>query len=176
MVASCAGSQNEFPTSDVWLFKCDGQGNILTEKSFGGSCFPKEGAEVCKLTSGDFVVVYNKSASIGSTDFWVKGFSTALEPLWEKQVFTSQQFAGPFRIKAIPVANGGFVVAGCKGYDDLVFYKFDKDGNQLDSTTVDDVTFVGNLHLECTDDRVVTVSQTSSINGPSLVEIIAIDL
>jgi hypothetical protein len=176
LLVGCFGNSGQSPSSNIWVARCDTMGNIVTEKSFPGICFPSGMPQTCQLSSGSFVVVYNESTDIMSPNFKIKAFNSALEPSWEKQISVPTNIGdGPFRIEAIPLTDGGFVVAGCKSCANLVMNKYDKDGNDLYGISVNNVILGSNLHLKCTENKAFTVSKNlfGSINQ---VKIIAIDL
>ncbi len=75
---------------DYWIVKIDPTGNIIWQKTYGGSSIDKE-ADVIETTYGGYVVAGYSSSSdgdvsnpLGSFDFWVVGLDAGGNLLWNK--------------------------------------------------------------------------------------------
>src|SRR5690606_31857136 len=82
-------SQN-FGFSDIWVTKLNGSGELIWEKSFGGSG-SDEGQTIAETGDGGFVVGgYTNSTDgdvsnpIGNLDFWIFKIDTNGNIQWEK--------------------------------------------------------------------------------------------
>ncbi len=104
-----------YGSTDVWVIKIDGQGNLLWEKSYGGT--GGEGARMIKRTPDQgFVIVASSSSSDfdlthnkGDRDFWIFKTDSVGTLLWQKTFGGSlkEQVAGVVCSK-----EGGFLIAG----------------------------------------------------------------
>lgn len=101
--------------SDVWLIKIDGTGQLLWQKSFGGSGF--DAAHSVRPTSDGGLLVCGNSKSFdgdvsenfGENDIWIFKTDAQGELQWEKS------FGGlslDFGYDAIETADGSFVLVG----------------------------------------------------------------
>ncbi|GEM_PF-4644171 len=165
--------------SDVYILRCNAKGTILSEEFFPGDSSPTAQPKVCQLDSGDFVVAYDKRVGMGTTDLRIKAFSPDFKKvLWEKEVFKLEKaaFPTPFNIMAVP---GGFIMSDSVGVGTLKVYKYDNEGNQLRSLSVDKAGWLGNIHLAHTGDKAFIISGTlpkSKDNRISDIKVLAIEL
>ena len=114
--------------SEVWVFLSDARGNILSEERFPGR-YP----QVCRLDSGDIVVLYDRSAQL-EADYRIRAFSPGLKATWERQ-FPGKLPLDAFKIRAIP--GHGFAIAGREGAASFVLYEYDEKGNKLSSISME---------------------------------------
>jgi hypothetical protein len=90
-------------------------------------------------------------------------FDSSLTPLWEKDSLVTTQLTDGWLVnKSIPVTGGGFVMAATMNVSDLQIFKYDPNGNILDSVTVKDVVRSPEIQVVCTADRAYIVMETSS--------------
>ncbi|MEC8323351.1 MAG: hypothetical protein VXZ57_01635, partial [Bacteroidota bacterium] len=100
---------------DYWVLKLSNTGDLLWEKSFGGSEID-EAKAIAPSSDGNFLIAgdsrshdFDISTNYGGADIWVVKINTDGELLWEKS-FGGGNFDG---VQAIRVAqNGGFLIAG----------------------------------------------------------------
>ena len=100
---------------DYWVLKLSNTGDLLWEKSFGGSEID-EAKAMAPSSDGNFLIAgdsrsqdFDISTNYGAADIWVVKINTDGALLWEKS-FGGGNFYG---VQAIRVAqNGGFLIAG----------------------------------------------------------------
>ena len=100
---------------DYWVLKLSNTGDLLWEKSFGGSEID-EAKAMAPSSDGNFLIAgdsrsqdFDISTNYGAADIWMVKINTDGELLWEKS-FGGGNFDG---VQAIRVAqNGGFLIAG----------------------------------------------------------------
>lgn len=159
-------------TSNVWILRCDKEGNIITEELFPGVLGSGVGRipAVFQLDSSNFVVFYYDPIN---TEFKIKAFNLNLKLLWEKSIFKREpsQSMGSFKIKPIP--KGGFIIAHCRK-NNLVINEYNENGDKVSNLEIKDNIWKSNLGLVCTADKAFVVSQIDS--KASAVKIIALEL
>ncbi len=94
---------------DAWILRLDETGELLWEKTFGGTEHD-EAHSIIALSDGGFAVAgYTLSIGAGRSDAWILRLVRTGGLLWEKR------FGGSYSDKAysiVALADGGFVVAG----------------------------------------------------------------
>lgn len=106
-----AGSTKSFGAGnwDGWVLRLDADGNILWQKTFGGSSSDFF-ADFLETTGQDLILVGNtNSFGAGSSDGWVLRLSSAGEPLWQKSFGTNRSES---TYTVIADAQGNLIVAG----------------------------------------------------------------
>lgn len=156
-VASSCGFEGDdvsecFGENDVWINKLDSSGNLLWEKSFGGS--ETELAEsVVETADGDLVVVgfsfsqdNHLTDNKGEADLWVFKIDESGEMIWQKNYGGSamdwaesvvQDEEGNLIIAGYTSSNDGDVAENNGNYDFWVI-KLDSSGNLLWEKTYGD--------------------------------------
>ena len=135
-------SQN-FGSSDVWITKLNASGELIWQKSFGGSG-SDEGQAIAETSDGGFVVgAYTNSTdgdvsgSIGNLDFWVFKIDANGTLIWEKS-FGGTANELLYDIKS--TSDGGYLGIGYTlssdgdvsenyGGEDIWIIKLDASGN-----------------------------------------------
>ncbi|MAT56114.1 MAG: hypothetical protein CMN32_16715 [Saprospirales bacterium] len=153
LVAGYTNSTDGDPTGnfgnrDYWLLKLDSAGNILWEKTYGGTA-NEIAKSVLELPDGDLLLLGSTSSADGQVngnhgqeDVWILRLSPAGNIVWARCYGGSDNESAE---KIIPVP-GGFVVAGYaqskdgdlqqnQGDFDYWIFKIDGDGNLLWSKT-----------------------------------------
>jgi hypothetical protein len=142
---------------------CDADGKMVKQVIFPGSSLPNDVPTICQLNSDNFVISYDRIIDSRNSAFRLKCFDSSLTPLWEKvSISTTHLTDGWLVVKSIPVAGGGFVVAGTVNVSDLQVFKYDSNGNMLDSLTVKDVVRSPEIQVVCMADKAFIVMETSS--------------
>lgn len=107
---------------DYWVLKLSGAGDLIWEKSFGGSEID-EAKAMAPAIDGDFLIVGDSrsqdsdvSTNYGAADVWIIKLNTDGELVWEKS-FGGSNFDGVQGIH--PVQNGGFIIAGNSRSSDI---------------------------------------------------------
>jgi hypothetical protein len=102
-------------SSDLWVVKTDDQGNLLWQKTFGGSKLDW-GHSLAELPGGDLVVAGVTASSDGDVslnhgagDIWVLRLSADGQKIWEK-TFGGSFSDNVWKIEASP--SGGVYLAG----------------------------------------------------------------
>ena len=137
----CTKSSICYGGDDMAIFVLDDIGNKLWEKSYGGSGADRL-LDVQQVAAGGFILSggtwsgpsgIKSSPNFGKEDIWIVRVDDTGNILWEK-TFGSADFE--WAIKAIPTADGGFLIAGNNtsgnfGLWDYIVMKLDAAGNQL---------------------------------------------
>ncbi len=123
--------------SDVWLVKIDAEGNILWNKTYGGSMDDAGRAVVLTQANCYMIAGYTDSMGNGDYNFLVLKIDASGNALWSKT------YGGPQSDKAYAIApsTGGCVIAGDTrskgaGDSDAWVIKIDLNGNLLWEKTV----------------------------------------
>jgi len=150
---------------DIWVIRFDHDGNMLWDKTFGGS-EDDVAYSIIQNTDGSYVVAgYTYSKGAGKSDIWVIRFDHDGNMLWDKTFRGSEH---DFANSIIQTTDGGYAVAGCtlsKGAEewDIWLIKLDHEGNMLW-----DKTFRGSEHdfansiIQTTDGGYAVTGYTSS--------------
>lgn len=173
--ADSGGSAFLTKLSNVWVLQFDAKGNIVTEKFFSGGSFPTKLPQLCQLDSENFVVTYDKSTEMITTDHRIKAFSPNLKILWEKQIVKSEK-APPIYFKIMGIPEGGFIVADFINFSDLKVYEYDNEGNKLSSVSINNINFISDFNLAYTEDKLFIVSGSPSKRNDTITEVKVIAL
>ena len=112
-------------TTDIWFLNTDIEGNLISEKTFGGSYFDGGYIDIKKLNDSVFYVAGRTMSSDGDIsynpwpgpggNYWVLQINNKGEILWEKVLGGS----GQERLRDIVITNdGGIVLIGLSTSDD----------------------------------------------------------
>ena len=128
---------------DFWVIKIDLSGNLIWQKTFGGSV-DEEAYCIKETTDGGFIVVgYAKSIdgdltiNHGNSDFWVVKLNSSGDLLWQKTYggtnedearSVQQADDGGYVIIGFTTSNDGDVVTGFHGSRDYWIIKVDTNG------------------------------------------------
>ena len=100
---------------DYWLLKFDAIGNLLWQKTFGGSLQDK-GSDIVNTLDGGFAVVGQSNSndgdantSFGSNDFWVLKLDINGNLQWQKTLGYS---GNDYGISILQSSNGDFLISG----------------------------------------------------------------
>lgn len=112
---------NNFGSSDFWVVKLDDNGELLWEKSYGGSA--SEWAWSIDPTSDDGFIICGRSSSsdgmvtdhIGSRDFWLVKTDASGEPEWTKSFGGT---SGEVAYAVHQTDDDGYIIAGYSESDD----------------------------------------------------------
>ena len=168
---------------DFWIVKVDTNGNMVWEKSFGGSQID-EARSITKTVDGNYLIVGDSrsndqdvSNSKGAADMWLIKISGSGNLIWEKS-FGGSSFDVTRNIS--PTADGGFLLSGSsrsqdgdvetnKGQNDVWIVKIDNSGNIEWQKTVggSDIDFAYNA-VELNNGDIIVVGESNSNDGDIL--------
>lgn len=107
--------------SDVWMIKLDSEGNMVWERSYGGSSYDA-GNAILQTADGNYIFAASASSSDGDIsdlhgdyDYWVVKTDTSGNILWEKTYGGSQQDEA---MEICKTFSGGYFVSGLEYSDD----------------------------------------------------------
>lgn len=165
---------------DYWVVRLDAAGNMLWQKTYGGSLMDVA-TSVIQTTDGNFVVAgYAASTNgdvtgnHGSRDYWILKIDATGNVLWQKtyggsnndEAYSIRQTAdGGFIVAGSTFSNNGDVV-GNHGFHDFWILKLDADGNlQWQKTLGGSMSDVAYSVRETSDGDFFIAGYTLSTNG-----------
>jgi uncharacterized delta-60 repeat protein len=140
-------------SADAWLIKTDADGNMLWDKTFGGSAW-EDAYSVHQTSDGGYILAgFTYSFSAGGSDVWLIKTDADGNMLWDK-TFGGIGLDVAYALQL--TSDGGYILSGDTnsygaGSSDFWLIKTDADGNMLW-----DKTFGG-----ANDDEAYAVQQTS---------------
>jgi hypothetical protein len=106
---------NNKGTYDFWIIKISSEGNLIWEKSYGGSEID-EALDITPTTDGNFIVCGNTrsnnidvSSNNGAADIWILKITPNGEILWEK-TYGGNSFEAAKSVHQ--TTDNGFIIAG----------------------------------------------------------------
>ena len=164
---------------DFWILKISTHGDMLWEKSFGGSGIENAYAGV-KTLDGNYLIAGSAisidgdiSASKGNSDAWVIKIDDNGELLWEKS-FGGSEFDAAFAITKSTDYFDSYVIAGNskssdgdvtinKGENDFWVFKIDNSGQLVFEKSLggSGLDFAYGV-IETSDQKIVVVGETES--------------
>jgi hypothetical protein len=168
---------------DYWVLRLDRDGELLWERSFGGSGIDRA-FDVCRSSDGHYLIAGNTlstdgqvSSLHGGSDIWVIKVDDRGELLWEK-TYGGTEFEGVESIK--PDRSGGYLITGNsrsadgdlnrnEGENDLWILRIDESGRTLwqESAGGSDLDFgFGAARSET--GRVLVVGETRGLADPDV--------
>jgi hypothetical protein len=168
---------------DFWMVKVDKNGNMVWERSFGGSGI-EIAYDIAKTKDNGYVVVGNTfstdgdiSTDKGASDIWLIKVDDSGSLVWERS-FGGSQFDAAQAVT--PSKDGGFFLIGNSkssdldtnsnaGENDIWMIKTDAEGNLVwqKSFGGSDIDFGFDV-IENSSGSVLLVGETSSVDFPSL--------
>lgn len=146
-------SSSDVPANDVWVAKCNRQGEETWTNKYGGDR-TDEGYSGEETSDGGYIIVGSTdSFGAGKTDVWLMKLDSSGEPVWQKTFGGAERDVG---YSVEQTRDGGYVVAATTwsfgaGGADAWLIKIDNQGNKLW-----DHAFGGSEH-----DRAKSVRETS---------------
>ena len=168
---------NNKGTYDFWIIKLSSEGNLIWEKSFGGSEID-EALDITSTADGNFIVCGNTrsnnidvSSNNGAADIWILKITPNGEILWEK-TYGGNSFEAAKSVHQ--TTDNGFVIAGNSrsdnndltknnGQNDGWIFKINQDGILQWQTSIGGSNI--DLLMDSTqlqDGSIVAVGNTSS--------------
>ncbi|MDO5972243.1 hypothetical protein Q4Q35_20790 [Flavivirga aquimarina] len=164
---------------DFWVIKISDTGNLVWEKSFGGS-ETDEARAIVKSSDGNYIIVGDTRSSNmdvsnnkGAADCWVIKISPVGELIWEK-TFGGSSFDSSHAI--IKTQDNGFIISGNsrsadsdisinQGQNDAWVFKIDANANIEWQKTVggSDIDLAYDV-IELSDETVIVVGESNSSN------------
>lgn len=165
---------------DFWVVKSNTSGDIIWEKSYGGSEID-EARGVVSTDEGSYIIVgdtrseeQDVSLNNGAADLWVLKISDSGDIVWEKS-FGGSNFDVARSISS--TFDDGFLIAGSsrssdgdvsknQGQNDAWIIKIDNTGRLLWETTVggSEIDFAYDA-VQLTNGAIIAVGETSSFDG-----------
>ena len=161
---------------DFWITKIASDGNLIWEKSFGGSEID-EARAITNTNDGNFIIVgdtrstdKNVSKNNGAADIWILKVSTEGILLWEKTIGGTNFDAARAVSKA---QDNGYLIAGSSrsldngfennGQNDALILKIDTNGNLLWQKTIggSEIDFLYDV-IELNNKAIIGVGESSS--------------
>ena len=161
---------------DFWITKIASDGNLIWEKSFGGSEID-EARAITATNDGNFIIVgdtrsadKNVSINNGAADVWILKISTEGDLLWEKTIGGASFDVA----RAVSrTRDNGFLIAGSsrsldngfenKGQNDALILKIDTNGKLLWQKTFggSEIDFLYGV-VELNNKSIIAVGESSS--------------
>ncbi|MHC4643755.1 MAG: hypothetical protein ACYS32_19095 [Planctomycetota bacterium] len=140
ILAANSGEYNKFGggQSDIWIIKCDRQGNVISEATFEG-----RHPTIAITKDGICAVSFNK-ASFPKVDLQIMGLDEKLNKIWGPQALYEGQGVGIYNIKTDSADN--FIIAGSK-FMEVGLWKYNRKGNEIWSIPVRTQMSVPLIHL-----------------------------
>lgn len=168
---------------DFWMVKVDGNGNMLWERSFGGSGI-EISYDISKTNDGGYVIAGNTFSSDGDisnnkgeSDFWLIKINEAGSLVWE-QTYGGTQFDAAQAV--VQSSDGGFFVVGNSkssdldasfnsGENDIWVVKTDINGNLVWQKSFGGMGIdFGFDVIENSEGDILVVGESSSTDFPSI--------
>ena len=165
-------------TYDFWLIKISNTGNLLREKSFGGTEID-EARAISTTNDGNFIVVGDTRSSnndvatnAGAADVWIVKFSKEGNLIWEKTIGGSNFDVARSISKT---QDNGFVIAGSSrslnngfsnnGENDALVLKINSEGEMLWKQIIggSKIDFLYDA-VELNNKSIIAVGESSSAN------------
>ena len=129
ILAANSGEYNKFGggQSNIWIIKCDRQGNVILEAVFEG-----RHPTIAMTKDGICTVSFNK-ADFPKVDLQIMGLDKKLNKIWDPQALYEGQGFGMYNIKTDSAGN--FIIAGAK-FGEVWLWKYDRKGNEIWSIPV----------------------------------------
>jgi hypothetical protein len=154
---------------DVYLIKTDSAGNLLWQKTFGGSNFDV-GYSVQQTSDGGFIIAgETDSFGAGNGDVYLIKTDPNGNSLWQKTFGGSSSLDEAFSVQQI--SDGSFIIAGYTssfgaGSGDVYLIKTDPNGNLLWQRTFGGSSGDGGYSVqETTDSGYIIAGETSSFGA-----------
>ncbi len=167
---------NNLGTYDFWIIKITPTGDLIWEKSFGGSGID-EARAITNTNDGNFIVVGDTrsididiSENNGAADVWIVKFSTEGNLIWENTIGGTSFDAARAIYKT---QDNGFLIAGSsrsldtgfenKGQNDALVLKIDSNGSLLWQKTIggSEIDFLYGV-TELNNKAIIAVGESSS--------------
>ena len=151
--------------TDYWVLKLDANGNVIWQKTYGGSSFD-EVSSIQETSDNGFIVAGSTdSYGAGSDDYWVLKLDANGNVVWQK---TYGGFAYDYASSIQETSDNGFIVAGYTysygaGGTDYWVLKLDANGNVIwQKTYGGSSTDIANSIQETSDNGFIVAGYTYS--------------
>jgi len=127
-----AGSTDSFSAglADLWILKLDASGNILWQKTYGGTN-TDYGESIQQTIDGGYIVAgYTESFGAGYADYWILKLDSSGNVIWQK-TYGGTNLDHAYSIQQ--TTDGGYIVAGYAELANRDFWilKLDNSGNVI---------------------------------------------
>ena len=124
VLAANSGEYNKFGggQSNIWIIKCDRQGNVISDATFEGR------HPTIDITKDGICAVSFNKADFPKVNLQIMGLDEKLNKIWGPHTLYNGQGIGMYNIKADSAGN--FIIAGSK-FMEVWLWKYDKKGKEL---------------------------------------------
>lgn len=135
---------------DIWLLKLDSNGNVLWQKTYGGTDLDYANSILVTVDGGYIVAGSTRSFGV-STNFWVLKLDSGGNILWQKTYGSAASHDWANSIQE--TTDGGYIISGT-----MMILKIDSEGN------LDFCGMVGTSNATVTDTNVSPVDSTATVS------------
>lgn len=154
---------------DAWILKLDANGNVIWQRTYGGSG-TDEVYTIQQTTDGGFIVAgHTDSSGAGGGDVWILKLDASGTITWQK-TYGGSSYDVAFFHCVQQTSDGGFIVAGVtfsgsSGNDDFLVFKIDANGNVTWQKTYDGPGYEGARSVQQTSDGGFIVAGYTTSDG-----------
>ncbi len=146
ILSANSGKYNKFGSgqSNIWIIKCDRQGNVISEATFEG-----RHPTIAITKNGIYAVSFNK-ADFPKVDLQIMGLDKKLNKIWGPHTLYKGDGLGMYNVETDSAGN--FIIAGSK-FSEIWIWKYDRKGKELWSIPVKTQMAVPLIHLLITNEN-----------------------
>jgi len=164
LAASTSGEMSFANAATICLLRYDENGELKTSDFFEGGLapWPTSLPKVIAFSSGEVLVVYDKSKDVKTIELYAKAYTKELTPLWEKQILQTQENSPPAPFDICVAPEDHFVLASKVNFRDLRVYEYKTDGTILQAIELEGEIGAGGIYIDYMDGKIL-VACTSKL-------------